>query len=654
MNKHKSAGWAYSAAALAALAVTAAAPAQAAPDSSSANTNGSDSQHAASAAPGSKPTSPRTHRSGSAPTAAPLRSPRTAGQASAATSSDHPRKTPIANLPGVSSPAAAVSGQNGGAGLPGLVSGTATPAATHPSYILTGEHHAVITEPAASLRQKLSTTTAFATAEVAPSAASTPNRVSFLGSLFGVTPSGTSDDAPAAPTNLVTTVLASLFQDVQNLFGRRKLPGASITDASLTEGNSGTTDMAFTVTLSKSSTTPVTISYATANGTATAGQDYTASSGTLTFAPGVTSQQVKVAIIGDTTVEPNETFTVTLSKPSGATIVRATATGTILNDDVATGTWGKSFFAPYVDMGAYPVANLLQMSQTTGTSLMIAGFMMADSNGNPAWSGLTALEPNATNSQEIAINQSIAAFKAAGGDVAVSFGGPVGTTLDESYAARGLSAQALANAYAGVLDTYQVNHLDLDIEGSEIDNSAALALTNAAVKILQQARPDLQVSYTLAVSPTGLYANDLACVQSALAAGVKPAMINVMAMDFGEAAAPTSGPNAQTMGTYTIRALQATYAQLVPLYAKYGQTFTWGQLGVTPMIGVNDVTTEVFNIADAQALENFANSTGLGMISMYSINRDTPGTSYNTTGTTIPQWSFSDLFSAYGTTHVIT
>lgn len=636
MNNHKTAGWAYSAAALAALAVTAAAPAQAAPDSSPGNTNGSDSQHVSTAAPASKPTAPKSHRTGSAPTPAPLRSSRTPVPANAATLADHSPNPLIAIRPSVSSPVAAVFGRRTGAALTSLA------AAVTPSDS---------TMPAASLPQKLSTTTAFATAEVAPSAASTPNRVSFLGSLFGVTPSSASD---SAPTNLVTTVLASLFQDVQNMFGRRKLPGASITDASLTEGNSGTTDMAFTVTLSKSSTTPVTISYATANGTATAGQDYTASSGTLTFAPGVTSQQIKVAILGDTTVEPNETFTVTISKPSGATIVRATATGTILNDDVATGTWGKSFFAPYVDMGAYPVANLLQMSQTTGTSLMIAGFMMADSNGNPAWSGLTALEPNATNSQEIAINQSIAAFKAAGGDVAISFGGPVGTTLAESYAARGLSAQALANAYAGVLDTYQVNHLDLDIEGSEIDNSAALALNNAAVEILQQARPDLQVSYTLAVSPTGLYADDLACVQSALAAGVKPAMINVMAMDFGEAAAPTSGPNAQTMGTYAIRALQATYAQLVPLYAKYGQTFTWGQLGVTPMIGVNDVTTEVFNIADAQALENFANSTGLGMISMYSINRDTPGTSYNTTGTTIPQWSFSDLFSSYGTTHVVT
>lgn len=111
------------------------------------------------------------------------------------------------------------------------------------------------------------------------------------------------------------------------------LPTLSIADASKSEGNSGTSTMAFTVTLSKASTTPVTVKYATSNGTATAGSDYTAASGTLSFAAGETSKTASVAITGDATVEPNETFTVTLSAPSGATLSRAAATGTILNDD---------------------------------------------------------------------------------------------------------------------------------------------------------------------------------------------------------------------------------------------------------------------------------------------------------------------------------
>ncbi|MCB0931195.1 MAG: cellulose binding domain-containing protein, partial [Mycobacterium sp.] len=87
-------------------------------------------------------------------------------------------------------------------------------------------------------------------------------------------------------------------------------PTMSISDVSVTEGNSGTTNANFAVSLSNAATTPVTVAYATANGTATAGSDYTATSGTLTFAPGVTTQTVAVKVTGDTTVESDETFTV--------------------------------------------------------------------------------------------------------------------------------------------------------------------------------------------------------------------------------------------------------------------------------------------------------------------------------------------------------
>ena len=91
--------------------------------------------------------------------------------------------------------------------------------------------------------------------------------------------------------------------------------------------------MAFTVTLSKASSTPVTVKYATSNGTAPPGQDYV-HLGTVTFAAGETSRPSTSRIAGDATVEPDETFTVTLSAPTNAKLGTATATGTI-NDDVA-------------------------------------------------------------------------------------------------------------------------------------------------------------------------------------------------------------------------------------------------------------------------------------------------------------------------------
>ena len=103
----------------------------------------------------------------------------------------------------------------------------------------------------------------------------------------------------------------------------------------VTEGNSGTTTAAFTVTLSAASPQTVTVNYATANGTATAGSDYVAQTGTLSFTAGQTSKTISVTVNGDTTVEPNETFFVNLSSPSGATIADAQGQGTITNDDSA-------------------------------------------------------------------------------------------------------------------------------------------------------------------------------------------------------------------------------------------------------------------------------------------------------------------------------
>ncbi|QYL17129.1 cellulase family glycosylhydrolase [Mycolicibacterium pallens] len=144
-------------------------------------------------------------------------------------------------------------------------------------------------------------------------------------------------------------------------------PSISIADTTVAEGNSGTSNATFTVTLSKSATTPVTVTYATANGTATAGADFTGSTGTLTFNPGVTSQTVTVKVIGDTAVEPTETFTVALSNPTGATISRGTATGTITNDDVATNPGTNS--ATYTVVDDWGSGHTANITVTAGQSL---------------------------------------------------------------------------------------------------------------------------------------------------------------------------------------------------------------------------------------------------------------------------------------------
>jgi hypothetical protein len=110
-------------------------------------------------------------------------------------------------------------------------------------------------------------------------------------------------------------------------------PSLSIGDVTVNEGNSGTTAMSFPVTLSKASSQTVSVSYATANGSATTPADYASATGTLTFAPGETSKAIAVSVVADVAIEPDETLTVALSSPVDATIADGSATGTIKNED---------------------------------------------------------------------------------------------------------------------------------------------------------------------------------------------------------------------------------------------------------------------------------------------------------------------------------
>jgi large repetitive protein len=110
-------------------------------------------------------------------------------------------------------------------------------------------------------------------------------------------------------------------------------PRLSINDVSALEGNSGTTPFAFTVSLSAAYDVPVTVHYTTADGSASAGVDYVAQSGTLTFEPGQpTTQTITVMVNGDQVPELNKTFVVNLSTPDSYTqIVRGTGVGTIID-----------------------------------------------------------------------------------------------------------------------------------------------------------------------------------------------------------------------------------------------------------------------------------------------------------------------------------
>jgi Calx-beta domain/Cohesin domain/Carboxypeptidase regulatory-like domain len=124
------------------------------------------------------------------------------------------------------------------------------------------------------------------------------------------------------------------FDGIGTIFNDDVEPRFSVNNVSANEGNSGTTPFVFTFTRSGNATAfSSVLNYATANGTATAPGDYAAASGSVTFAPNETTKTVTVNVVGDTVVEPNETFTVSITSVTNGIVATATGTGTIVNDD---------------------------------------------------------------------------------------------------------------------------------------------------------------------------------------------------------------------------------------------------------------------------------------------------------------------------------
>jgi uncharacterized repeat protein (TIGR01451 family) len=118
-------------------------------------------------------------------------------------------------------------------------------------------------------------------------------------------------------------------------------PKAYLDDAGVVEGSSGNTTVSLNVRLATASELPVTMLYATTNGTALSGSDYVAANGVITFAPGETNQSIQVEVIGDSTSEPLESFSVRLSNPTNAILARSLARVSITNDDVALTSAGS-------------------------------------------------------------------------------------------------------------------------------------------------------------------------------------------------------------------------------------------------------------------------------------------------------------------------
>ncbi|TMP96835.1 MAG: hypothetical protein E6L09_14405 [Verrucomicrobia bacterium] len=203
--------------------------------------------------------------------------------------------------------------------------------------------------------------------------------------------------ALSSPAN---STLGSITTHTYTILDNDPVPSLSINNVTVTEGDSGTTNANFTVTLSTVSGKTVTVNYATADGTATAPSDYVSVPATaLTFNPGETTKTITVQVNGDIVDEPNETFTVNLSNPINATLSAGTGTGTILNDDTPPTVTLSLVGSPMAEAGgvATVTATLSRVySQTVTVDLAFSG--TATLTGDYARSGTSiVIPPGSTN-----------------------------------------------------------------------------------------------------------------------------------------------------------------------------------------------------------------------------------------------------------------
>jgi hypothetical protein len=246
-------------------------------------------------------------------------------------------------------------------------------------------------------------------------------------------------------------------------------------------------------------------------------------------------------------------------------------------------------FAPYADVMAWPTYSVSNTAATNGQKYFTLAFIISGGTGcQPYWGGALALSSNWYTGE---INR----LRAQGGDVIISFGGAAGTELAQACG----DVASLQAAYQQVIDKYKATWIDFDVEGGAVLDAASIDRRNKAL-----AGITVKKSYTLPVMPTGFPQEELNILSNAKSNNAGISVVNIMAMDYG-------GSFCGDMGQYAIQAAQAVHAQI------------GGNIGVTPMTGVNDVGCENFSTSNASTFISWAKANAyVTWTAFWSTNRD--------------------------------
>jgi hypothetical protein len=302
----------------------------------------------------------------------------------------------------------------------------------------------------------------------------------------------------------------------------------------------------------------------------------------------------------------------------------ATATKTATPCQSNCGGGGKQF-APYMDISLATGETVASMASSAGLHAITLAFLV-DGGCVANWGGLGGSVANATFPNGTTVASAISALESQGVSVIISWGGSLGSIQSSCSTASQVQAmyQSVFNAYPGIIGQ------DFDIEGGINNTVVAQALAG-----LKSANSGKTISLTLPVEPTGLLSPQLAIVQACQAAGFNPDVVNVMGMDYG-----SYYDNGGQMGLDATNAGSATHGQ------------TGGNVGVTPMIGVNDNTAEIFQLSDASTLVGFANSNSyITRLAFWSLARDNGGcsgiASATCSGISQSNYQFSSIFNGF-------
>ena len=260
--------------------------------------------------------------------------------------------------------------------------------------------------------------------------------------------------------------------------------------------------------------------------------------------------------------------------------------------------------APWVDVTAQPLPDLAAVARS-GVRTLNLGFVTAEGGAcRPSWGGTTPIDaPSVTDA--------VRAFRDAGGEVRVSFGGADGVELARACPTSG----ALAAAYGEVVAALGVRLVDLDVEGSTLEDAAAVhrrteALRTLAADAEERGRP-LELTVTLPVEPDGLTAAAQALLRDAHDAGLRPAVVDVLAMNY--AGEP------EDLVAAGLGAVDATRAFVASLWRDDPP-----RIAATLMIGVNDIRQQVVRASDAERFVTAERERGPAWVGFWSLGRDRP------------------------------